>query len=332
MTQGWVSDAADERAATGMVWLAGGAFSMGSERYYPEERPCRRVRVDGFWIDPAPVTNREFAAFVAATGHRTVAEIPLDPAGYPGLAQEMTAAGSLVFERTPGPVRLDNPAGWWTFRAGACWQAPLGPDSSIDGLENHPVVHIAYADAEAYARWAGKVLPTEAEWEYAARGGIDGAEFAWGDELAPAGRMLCNYWQGEFPYQNLLLDGYERTSPVGHFPANGFGLYDMIGNVWEWTADWYAGPAVAARVSEACCVPANPRGGSREGSYDPAQPGLRIPRKVIKGGSHLCAENYCQRYRPAARVPQRIESSTSHLGFRCVLRDRGPETAGQGAP
>ena len=318
---------ARQRAAESMVWLAGGEFTMGSERYYPEERPCRRVRVDGFWIDPAPVTNRAFRAFVEATGHRTLAEIPLDGADYPGLAPEMTAAGSLVFERTSGPVRLENPGNWWHFRVGAWWREPLGPGSGIDGLDDHPVVHIAHADAEAYAQWAGQSLPTEAEWEYAARGGIEGAEFAWGDELAPGGRMLCNYWQGEFPWQNLLLDGYERTSPVGAYPPNGFGLSDMIGNVWEWTADWYAEPGLPAKQRGACCVPANPRGGSLEGSYDPAQPGLRIPRKVIKGGSHLCAENYCQRFRPAARVAQMVDSSTNHIGFRCVLRSPGPDAA-----
>jgi sulfatase modifying factor 1 len=310
-------------APSSMVWLPGGEFTMGSEHYYPEERPRRQVHVDGFWIDRAPVTNREFAAFVSATGHRTVAELPLDPAEYPGLAPEMTAAGSLIFERSGGPVDLSNPGNWWQFRAGAWWREPLGRGSGIALLEDHPVVHVAYADALAYAQWAGKTLPTEAEWEYAARGGVEDAEFPWGEELAPGGRMLCNYWQGAFPYQNLLLDGFERTSPVGHFPANGFGLYDVVGNVWEWTVDWNAAPPSGGKPPGACCVAVNPRGGSLAGSYDPAQPQLRIPRKVIECGSHLCALNYCQRFRPAARIPQMIESSTSHTGFRCVRRDSG---------
>jgi sulfatase modifying factor 1 len=307
-----------ERA--GMRRLSGGVFTMGSECFYPEERPRRRVRVDAFWIDEAPVTNRQFAAFVAATGYRTFAETAPDPADYPGMPPEMARAGSLVFERPSARVDLTNFAEWWKFRFGANWFQPLGEGSSIAGLDEHPVVHIAYQDAEAYAAWAGKSLPTEAEWEYAARGGLD-TEFAWGEELAPGGRMLANYWQGEFPHENRRLDGWERTSPVRSFPANGFGLYDMIGNVWEWTSDWYALANATQKAPGSCCIPANPRGGSEQQSHDPQLPAIRIGRKVLKGGSHLCAPNYCQRYRPAARYAQPVDTSTSHVGFRCVVRE-----------
>lgn len=301
-----------------MVYLPGGTFSMGSERFYPEERPVRKVRVDPFWIDPTPVTNRQFAAFVAATGYRTFAEKAPDPADYPGMPAEMAKAGSLVFSAPSQAVDLGNVVQWWQFRFGAWWREPLGSGSSIAGLEDYPVVHIAYEDAQAYAAWAGKALPTEAEWEYAARGGLEASEFAWGDSLAPDGAMLANYWQGRFPWENLKHDGWERTSPVGAFPANGHGLFDMIGNVWEWTADWFR--LNDSQPAPSCCVPANPRGGCEEDSYDPATPGLRIGRKVLKGGSHLCAANYCQRYRPAARIPQPLDTTTSHVGFRCVRR------------
>ena len=302
----------------GMRHVPGGAFAMGSDRFYAEEAPVRRVQVDGFWIDETPVTNRAFAAFVAATGHRTLAEIAPDPADYPGLLPEHAQPGSLVFRRTAGPVDLGDVSQWWAYAFGADWRHPCGPQSTLGGLDDHPVVHIAYADAAAYAAWAGKALPTEAEWEFAARGGLDGADYAWGDALAPDGAMLANYWQGNFPYANQLLDGWERTSPVRTYPANGHGLFDMIGNVWEWTVDWYALPAKATR--NACCVPANPRGGRERDSYDPANPRARIPRKVLKGGSHLCAPNYCQRYRPAARQAQAVDTSTSHIGFRCIIR------------
>ena len=301
----------------GMRWIEGGEFQMGSDRFYPEEAPARRVRVDGFWIDQTPVTNRQFAAFVRATGHKTLAETPPDPRDYPGMDPEMARAGSLVFQPTAGPVRLDDPSQWWAFRFGACWRRPLGKPGPL-ALDDHPVVHVAYEDALAYAEWAGKALPTEAEWEFAARGGTT-SDYAWGDELAPGGAMLANYWQGEFPWRNQALDGWERTSPVGAFPPNGHGLHDMIGNVWEWTCDWYADAAGLAPASP-CCVPSNPRGGVAEESYDPLTPQVKIPRKVIKGGSHLCAESYCRRYRPAARHPQAIDSSTGHIGFRCVLR------------
>ncbi len=206
---------------------------------------------------------------------------------------------------------------WWAFVPGANWQHPTGPGSSISGKAQHPVVHVAYEDAAAYAAWAGKTLPTEAEWERAARGGLEGAAYVWGDEFAPGGTMLANTWQGEFPWQNLKTDGYVGTSPVGAFPPNGYGLCDMAGNVWEWTADWWTARHPDA-TAQPCCAPTNPRGGTPEGSRDPAQPASLIPRKVIKGGSHLCAPNYCLRYRPAARSPEAVDSSTNHLGFRCI--------------
>jgi sulfatase modifying factor 1 len=214
----------------------------------------------------------------------------------------MLKAASLVFEPPKGPVDLRDWASWWTFKRGANWRRPYGPRSSISGLDDHPVVHVAYRDAEAYAKWAGKALPTEAEWEFAARGGLDGTEFAWGDEFTPGGRHMANTWQGEFPLESLRFDGYERTSPATAFPPNRYGLYDMIGNVWEWTTDWYVAKH-EADVAKACCIPQNPRGGREDQSYDPLQPQIRIPRKVLKGGSHLCAPNYCRRYRPAARHP-----------------------------
>ena len=306
----------------GMRHIPGGTFRMGSDNFYPEEAPARKVQVDAFWIDETPVTNRQFAQFVEATGHRTFAEIAPDPRDYPGMDPAMAKAGSLLFERTRGPVDLMDYSQWWSFSIGTSWRHPHGPDSSIEGLEDHPVVHVTFADAEAYAKWAGKSLPTEAEWEFAARGGLDGAEYAWGDELAPEGKMLANYWQGAFPYGNTLEDGYERTSPVKTYPANGLDLYDMIGNVWEWTTDWFAQPRIERKAKGSCCVPANPRGGTKRDSLDPAMPHTPIARKVLQGGSHLCAPNYCQRYRPAARHAQAIDSSTSHIGFRCIIRDK----------
>jgi formylglycine-generating enzyme len=304
-----------------MVWIAGGTFRMGSDRHYPEEAPAHHVRVDGFWIDRTPVTNRQFREFIKATGYVTQAEIPPDPNDYPGALPRMLRAGSLVFSPPRHPVDLRDWSQWWQFKFGADWRRPYGPRSSISGLQDHPVVHIAYRDAEAYAKWAGKELPTEAEWEFAARGGLDGAEFAWGDEFVPGGRQMANTWQGGFPHENSRLDGYERTSPVTAFPANGYGLHDMIGNVWEWTTDWFAAQH-EADASRACCIPVNPRGGREQQSYDPCQPQIRIPRKVIKGGSHLCAPNYCRRYRPAARHAHPVDTSMSHVGLRCVVREK----------
>jgi len=311
-------------APTGMTWIAGGAFTMGSDRFYPEEAPSRRVSVHGFWIDTTPVTNRQFAAFIEATGHTTVAEIAPEPKDYPGMLPGMDRAGSLVFHKTATPVDTANPGNWWRFEFGADWRHPLGPDSDVDrlGLWDHPVVQVAYADVEAYAKWAGKDLPTEAEFEFAARGGLDDADYAWGDELAPGGAMMANYWQGLFPFANQMLDGWERTSPVGTYPSNGYGVFDMIGNTWEWTSDWWSDNPGASKkkAGQSCCTVSNPRGGRLKDSFDPDQPRVRIGRKVLKGGSHLCAANYCQRYRPAARHPEMIDTATSHIGFRCVLR------------
>ncbi|MDB5723391.1 MAG: hypothetical protein JWQ16_145 [Novosphingobium sp.] len=291
---------------------------MGSERFYPEERPPRKVQVDPFWIDETPVTNSQFARFVDATAHVTLAEIAPEPKHYPSMSPEMARAGSLVFDPPSTPVPLTDPSQWWEFRFGADWRHPTGPGSCLEGLDDHPVVHVAYADAHAYAVWAGKALPSEAEWEYAARGGLEAMDYAWGNELAPDRAMLANFWQGAFPIHNAVLDGWERTSPVTAFPANGYGLHDMIGNVWEWTGDWYAAHWQPPR---ACCVPRNPRGGTLRASFDPAMLTPAIGRKVLKGGSHLCAENYCQRYRPAARYPEPIDTSTSHVGFRCIRRN-----------
>jgi formylglycine-generating enzyme len=304
----------------GMAWIPGATFLMGSDRHYPEEGPAHKVTVGGFWIDAGPVTNSEFARFARKTGYVTVAERAPDPADYPGARPDLLVPFSSVFVAPGHPVSLADPYRWWRHVPGADWRHPLGPGSSVRSMPDHPVVHVAWTDAQAYASWAGKQIPTEAEWELAARGGLDGAEFAWGDEFSPGGRPMANTWHGEFPWRNTREDGYERTSPVGAFPANGYGLHDMIGNVWEWTSDWYAGHPVGAR---GCCGGpdrgAQPDVDDREQSIDPRDP-ARVPRKVMKGGSHLCAPNYCRRYRPAARMAEPIDTSTSHLGFRCVVR------------
>lgn len=308
----------------GMVWVPGATFRMGSDNHYPEEAPAHPVAVDGFWMDVGPVTNAQFARFIEDTGHKTFCEIAPSADDYPDADPSLLVASSVVFVAPKGRVDLRHIHQWWELMAGADWRHPQGPGSSIAGLEDHPVVHVAYADVEAYAKWAGKQLPTEAEWEWAARGSLDDTEFAWGNELAPGGKHRANTWQGEFPWQNLAEDGYVGTSPVGSYPANPHGLFDMIGNIWEWTGDWYTARH-AEPATKACCVPSNPRGGARDASFDPAQPHVRIPRKVMKGGSHLCAPNYCQRYRPAARMSQPVDTSTSHLGFRCVVRGPGKE-------
>ena len=311
--------ALEDTRYAGMERIPGGTFRMGSDRHYADEAPVHRVTVDAFWIDRVPVTNREFRKFVRATGYVTFAEIVPDPNDYPGALPHMLRAGSLVFNPPKHAVDTDNWNQWWTFRFGANWKRPYGPRSSLSGLDDHPVVHVAYEDALAYAKWAGKDLPTEAEWEFAARGGLDCAEFAWGDEFTPGGKLMANTWQGAFPHENRNLDGYERTSPVTAFPPNDYGVYDMIGNVWEWTTDWYS-TKHEADAPKACCIPENPHGGREDASYDPCMPNIRIPRKVLKGGSHLCAPNYCRRYRPAARHPEPVDTSTSHVGFRCVVR------------
>jgi formylglycine-generating enzyme len=308
-------------APQGMRWIVGGEFWLGSNDHYPEEGPAARVTVNDFWIDATPVTNRQFRTFVQETGHVTAAELAPDPNQYPTAAPHMLRPGSSLFVRPTRQVSLNDAHQWWCFSFGTDWRHPWGPHSEVDALLEHPVVHVAFADAEAYARWAGKELPTEAEWEFAARGGLDRQPYAWGAELAPGGVPVANYWQGAFPHENLLEDGYERTSPVRTFPSNGYGLYDMIGNVWEWTADWYADRRTQSAL-QGCCIPRNPRGGSEDGSRDLGDPGAAFGRKVLKGGSHLCAANYCQRYRPAARYAQTLDTSTSHIGFRCVLRSQ----------
>ena len=308
-----------DTSTDGMIVIAGGTFRMGSDRHYPEERPVHRVTVDSFWIDATPVTNRQFKEFVKATGHVTSAEIPPRAEDYPGALPHMLYAGSLVFTPPSHPVNLNDWSQWWQFLKGANWRHPYGPKSNINNLDHHPVVHVAYSDALAFARWAGKDLPTEAEWEFAARGGLDGAEYAWGDEFTPDGNHRANTWQGNFPHENLNRDGFARTSPVKAFPPNGYDIYDMIGNVWEWTSDWYS-QKHEADAPKACCIPENPRGAREQDSYDGCQPNIKIPRKVLKGGSHLCAPNYCRCYRPAARHAEAIDTSTSHLGFRCVKR------------
>ena len=292
-----------------MVRIAGGDFLMGSDRFYPEEAPAHRARVAPFRIDVHPVTNAAFGRFVAETGYVTVAEHAPDPADYPQADTALLVPGSLVFAKPDRPVGLQDVRLWWRYVPGACWSRPEGAGSSVRDRTTHPVVHVAYEDASTYAAWAGKALPSEAEWEFAARGGLDGADYVWGDEAAPDGCPPANTWQGEFPWQNLGLDGYQGTSPVGAFPPNGYGLSDMAGNVWEWTADRFRerhrdGPA------RSCCMPAGT-----------AAPDGREPsRNVLKGGSHLCAPNYCLRYRPAARQAQTIDTSASHIGFRCVVR------------
>src|SRR5262245_27565136 len=295
-----------------MIDIPGGTFRMGSDAHYPEEAPVHDVSVRGFQIDPFQVTNRKYAEFVDQTDYVTVAERPIDPADFPGAPPENLLAGSLVFTMTPGPVDLRHLSQWWTWTPGASWRHPDGPGSSLEGREDEPVVHVAYEDAAAYADWSGKSLPTEAEWERAARGGIDDAVYVWGDAPERPGERLANYWHGDFPWR--AGSGYGVRAPVGSYPANGYGLHDMAGNVWEWTDEWFS-EQHAESTGAPCCVP------TQEESYDPAQPQFRIPRKVIKGGSYLCADTYCLRYRPAARRPQMIDTGMSHIGFRCVLRE-----------
>jgi sulfatase modifying factor 1 len=294
-----------------LVDLPGGDFAMGSSRFYPEEGPVHQEHVAPFAIDRHPVTNAQFAAFVEATGYVTVAERALDPSDFPGADPELLVPGGLVFTGTAGPVDLADWTQWWTWGAGAQWRHPTGPGSAVDDRPDHPVVQVCVEDATAYATWAGLSLPAEAEWELAARGGLDGATYSWGDDPRPDGRLMANTWQGRFPWSNTGAAGWRGTSPVGTFPANGYGLLDMTGNVWEWTTDYYA----SRHVVGSCCAPA--RAASAEAS---AEPGSAVPRQVIKGGSHLCAPEYCLRYRPAARSPQAVDTATSHIGFRCVSR------------
>jgi formylglycine-generating enzyme len=303
-----------------MQWIEAGTFLMGSDDFYPEEEPVHPVKVSGFWMDVATVTNADFERFVRDTGYVTVAERPLDPNLFPGADPAMLVPGALVFSQPRHPVDLRDFRNWWQYVPGTYWRCPEGPKSSLAGREDHPVVQVAYEDALAYATWAGKTLPTEAEWEYAARGGLEGAPYVWGSEYTPGGKWMANTWQGEFPWQNLAVDGFERTAPVRSFEPNGYGLYQMAGNVWEWTTDWYREQHKKPNPQKACCIPVNPHGPSIEHSFDACNPKVRIPRKVLKGGSYLCAPNYCRRYRPAARHPQMVDTGTAHIGFRCIAR------------
>ena len=303
------------------VFIEGGEFSMGSEEFYPDEAPVRRITVESFWVDPHPVTNQRFREFVDDTGYVTVAEQAPDPRLYPGAAPEDLVPGALVFTMASAPVPLNDYRAWWRWTHGASWKHPFGPDSDLEGLYDHPVVHVSHQDAATFCAWAGGELPTEAEWEYAARGGLDGARFAWGDDDLQETEPVANTWQGGFPYENTQVDGWTRTSPVGSYPPNGYGLYDMTGNVWEWTADWYTARPGDLVEASACCAPTDPRGTTALDSIDPRTP-EPIPRKVVKGGSHLCTPQYCYRYRPAARQAQTIDTGMSHLGFRRIIRDR----------
>jgi sulfatase modifying factor 1 len=298
---------------TDFAQIAGGDFVMGSNDHYPEEAPAHRVHVETFSISRTTVTNREYARFVTATGYRTVAERPLDPAQFPDAPPENLQPGSMVFVGTSGPVDLKHLSQWWAWTPGANWRRPFGPGSTIGNRADHPVVHVAYEDADAYAGWAGVRLPSEAEWEFAARGELDGRRYTWGDEPEPSGARLANYWHGDFPWRPR--PGYGSTAPVGSFPVNGYGLFEMAGNVWEWTNDWYRGH----QDEHGCCAPAAPTGATRQASIDPADQ-FAVPRKVVKGGSFLCADSYCLRYRPAARRPQAIDTGMSHIGFRVALR------------
>ncbi|MEV0463574.1 formylglycine-generating enzyme family protein [Nocardia tengchongensis] len=303
-----------------MVRVPGGAFAMGSRDFFPEEQPVREAVVEPFWIDVHQVTNADFHRFVRETGYVTVAERDLDPADFPGAAPEDLVPGVLVFQRTNGPVPLDDWRRWWTYVPGASWRHPGGPGTNLDGRTLHPVTHVAYADALAYAEWAGKSLPSEAQWEFAARGGLDAATFPWGEEFAPRGRRLANTWVGRFPWEFEPGKGQAAqpgTTKVGTYPPNGYGLFDVAGNVWEWTTDYYRGDH-GAPVSS-CCAPA--AGPARADGPPPVEAGERFPRRVVKGGSYLCAPNYCLRYRPAARQGQTEDTATCHLGFRCIVAD-----------
>lgn len=305
-----------QKSPEGMVWIPGGRFWMGTD-HMEDAQPVHQVEVKGFWIDRNDVTNEEFARFVKATGYVTIAERPLDPKEFPSLASEDLAPGSVVFTPPAGPVSLENPLAWWRFVRGANWRHPGGPDSDLRGKEKYPVVHIAWPDAMAYASWAGKRLPTEAEWEFAARGGRDRESYPWGNDFNPNGKWMANTFQGHFPDKNSSRDGYAGVAPVGSFPPNGFGLYDMSGNVWQWVSDWYR-PDYYSQLRQESELASNPQGPLD--SFDPNE--LGVPKRVQKGGSFLCTDQYCERYRPGARGKGDPNTGTNHLGFRCVREQK----------
>jgi formylglycine-generating enzyme required for sulfatase activity len=306
-------------APEGMVWIPGGQFWMGTDDPATNDAgPVHLVTLDGFWMDKTEVTNRQFEAFVKATGYETVAERKPDPKDFPGADPSLLVPGSLVFSPPAnGPVSLDQPLSWWRYVPGASWRHPEGPEDTIVGKDDHPAVQICWDDAVAYAKWAGKRLPTEAEWEYAARGGLDRKRYVWGDEQKPGGKWIVNNWQGQFPAENSVADGFRTAAPVATFPPNGFGLYDMAGNVWEWCADWYR-PNYAYNSAGTTRDPQGPAS-----SHDPNEPG--VPKRVQRGGSFLCADNYCTRYLPGARGKGATDSGASHVGFRCVLSPASPK-------
>lgn len=293
---------------TNMVYIPGGKFWMGSVDGQTDEKPVHEAEVEGFWMDKTEVTNEEFEKFVRATGYITIAERKPDPKDFPGVPLEALVPGSIIFTPPPGEVSLENHMAWWSYVPGANWRHPQGPDSNIKGLEKHPVVHVAWDDAMAYCKWVGKRLPTEAEWEYASRGGLDRKPFIWGDDKVPNNKWQGNIWQGQFPNENQLADGFKITSPVASYPTNGFGLFDMGGNVWEWCADWYRPDYYEVSVKK------NPPGPND--SFDPNEPGMA--KRVTRGGSYLCSELYCTGYRPSARMKTSPDTSLSHTGFRCV--------------
>ncbi len=300
---------------TGMAWIPPGEFWMGSEEpMFPDSHPVHRVRLDGFWIDKTLVTNQQFEKFVMATHYVTVAEKKPRIEDFPGADPAKLVAGSLVFTPPNQAVSLTDQYAWWNYVEGANWKRPEGASSTIQGLAQHPVVQIAYADAVAYCGWAGKLLPTEAQFEYAERGGLDRKKYAWGDEFMPHGHQMANTFQGHFPDTNTKADGYATTSPVKSFPANGYGLFDMSGNAWEWTSDWYR-PDYYSTLEREGPVAVNPTGPPN--SYDPAEPGVK--KKVQRGGSFLCTDQYCSRYMPGGRGKGEPSTSTNHIGFRCVM-------------
>jgi formylglycine-generating enzyme len=292
----------------GMVWVPGGTFAMGTDRGQADARPVHQVTVSGFWMDATEVTNAAYARFVAATGYVTVAERPPKAADIPAADASLLVPGSLVFMPTDRQVALDDAGQWWRFVPGADWRHPRGPASGIAGCDAHPAVHIAWTDAAAYAAWAGKRLPTEAEWEFAARGGLAAARYAWGDEQTPGGRWVANIWQGMFPKRDDAVDGFAGTAPVASFPPNAFGLYDLSGNVWEWCSDWYRPDAYALST------PIDPQGPAE--SLDPDEPG--VPKRVQRGGSFLCSDVYCVGYLPSTRMKCSPDTGLCHAGFRCV--------------